>query len=235
MEPNKFEKGIIEKLNSREIKPSDQSWDRLNVMLSMQEEKEKKNVFPWLKIAAVFVLSLGLGLFFFIPNNESQDWNKTPISFQENKEVRAEKEELKNVVISAKSQVKSFTNQQSETINKEIIAGTKTKEKKANFFVKSKVTQESQTMTQLALVVNEKNKNIEVKDDKQISEQDDNQEVVVNQNFSKPVLKIDAAALLNQVEGEVTLTFRQKIMRTIKKNYEETKIAISNRNQESSK
>ena len=41
MEPNKFEKQIREQLNSREIQPSKKSWDRLDAMLSVAEEKKQ--------------------------------------------------------------------------------------------------------------------------------------------------------------------------------------------------
>ena len=45
MAPNKIEKQFREKLNSREIQPSSQSWDRLDAMLSVAEEKKNKTFF----------------------------------------------------------------------------------------------------------------------------------------------------------------------------------------------
>ena len=42
MEPNKFEKDFREKLNQREIEPSNNAWDRLDAMLSVAEEKKPK-------------------------------------------------------------------------------------------------------------------------------------------------------------------------------------------------
>lgn len=44
MEQNKLETQIKEKLNSREIQPSEMAWDRLDAMLSVSEEK-KQSVF----------------------------------------------------------------------------------------------------------------------------------------------------------------------------------------------
>jgi hypothetical protein len=43
MELNKLENQIKEKLNSREIQPSAQAWDRLDAMLSVAEEKKKQD------------------------------------------------------------------------------------------------------------------------------------------------------------------------------------------------
>ncbi len=47
MEPNKLETQIKEKLNSREIQPTEMAWDRLDAMLSVAEEKKTKR-FPFL-------------------------------------------------------------------------------------------------------------------------------------------------------------------------------------------
>ena len=42
MEPNNFEKKIKDKLASREIKPTEMAWDRLDAMLTMQENEENE-------------------------------------------------------------------------------------------------------------------------------------------------------------------------------------------------
>ena len=55
MEQNKLEIQIREKLNSREIQPSAQAWDRLDNMLSVSEKKKPKKFKVWLYIAAGIV------------------------------------------------------------------------------------------------------------------------------------------------------------------------------------
>jgi hypothetical protein len=40
LKPNNIENQIREKLNSREIKPTEMAWDRLDAMLSVAEEKK---------------------------------------------------------------------------------------------------------------------------------------------------------------------------------------------------
>ena len=52
MEPNNIEKQFRDKLNSREIAPSEMAWDRLDAMLSIGEEKKPKSRFGWIYIAA---------------------------------------------------------------------------------------------------------------------------------------------------------------------------------------
>ena len=68
MELNKLENQIREKLNSREIKPSPQAWDRLDAMLSVAEGKKIRRPFGWLYIAASIMILLAAGLFFFTQN-----------------------------------------------------------------------------------------------------------------------------------------------------------------------
>ena len=77
-------------------------------------------------------------------------------------------------------------------------------------------------------------KNIEEKSEQRII-QDNNQVVAeVKTPVEKPKLKIDPSTLLNQVDGEIQLTFRQKVMKTVTKGYKEAKEAVVSRNQESS-
>jgi hypothetical protein len=68
MEPNKIEKQIREKLNTREIQPSAQAWDRLDAMLSVAEEKKTRKPFGFLFIAASILVFVTLGLFLFNQN-----------------------------------------------------------------------------------------------------------------------------------------------------------------------
>ena len=63
MEPNKLETQFKEQLNSREIKPSEMAWSKLDAMLTAAEKPKAK--FPWMFIAASFVGFLLIGTVFF--------------------------------------------------------------------------------------------------------------------------------------------------------------------------
>ena len=65
MQSNKFDNQLQEKLNARTIAPSPKSWDRLDAMLSVQEEKKPRKRFLWLYIAASFFVFFGIGIFLF--------------------------------------------------------------------------------------------------------------------------------------------------------------------------
>ncbi len=71
MKPDKIETDFKNKLNQREIKPSQQAWDRLDAMLTVAEEKKAKRKFPWLFIAASIILFLFVGISFFIQNDKT--------------------------------------------------------------------------------------------------------------------------------------------------------------------
>jgi len=75
MEPNNFEKDFREKLNKREIEPSNKAWDRLDAMLSVAEEKKPKKSKKRLYIAASVVGFLLVGTFFF---NQKESAVETP-------------------------------------------------------------------------------------------------------------------------------------------------------------
>ena len=63
MEQNNIENQFRDKLNSREIKPSENSWDRLDAMLTVAE-KPKKN-YRWMFFAASFLGFILIATIFF--------------------------------------------------------------------------------------------------------------------------------------------------------------------------
>ena len=75
MEPNKLEKQIREKLNAREIDPSTSSWNRLDAMLSVAENKKPKRNFKWLFVAAGIVGFAFIGLFFMNQEKTNSEIN----------------------------------------------------------------------------------------------------------------------------------------------------------------
>ena len=233
MEPNKLENQIREKLLGREIKPSVNSWDRLDAMLSVQEEKKNRKVFPWLSVAASFLVLMGLGYFFMNQNQEKEiDLKSQPSVVEVNSET-----------------IKTESHQTTESIEKKSVADnveyTDSKsiaEKKSNS-VKNKLQiigekQEHQIASSEVSPMKQENIVEQQKSVLSQKQEVDTESLLAQVEQSKTTpkakVKVDAKDLLSQVDGEIELTFRQKVMRTIKKNYQETKVAISTRNQESS-
>lgn len=86
MEPNKLEKQFREQLNSREIKPSEIAWDKLDAMLNVAEKKPKRN-FKWMYAAAT-VLGFLLVSTVYFNRFETLKINKyTPIVLEEKRDL----------------------------------------------------------------------------------------------------------------------------------------------------
>ncbi|MCL9804743.1 hypothetical protein NAT51_04370 [Flavobacterium amniphilum] len=235
MEPNKLENQIREKLHGREIQPSANSWDRLDAMLTVQEEKKNRKAFPWLSIAASFFVLAGLGYFFLNQNQKNDvDANGTPSVVETNreKETKSAEDNLIQkdaVVISDKDQV-VISNPKLEKQGKESKRQINNPESKS---------ESSENKSSIAFQ-NEPKKDNNIQINTLVSPKEEvNPEALLAQvekpkSEQKSKLKVDAKNLLSQVDGEIELTFRQKVLKTIKKNYQETKVALATRNQESS-
>jgi ABC-type lipoprotein release transport system permease subunit len=254
MEPNNIENQIKEKLNTREIQPSAQAWDRLDAMLSVAEEKKtKRSAFLSLRfigIAASVLVFITVGAYFYnqektttkpmesvvvnetskdtLNNNSALDKTKineaiTPIQKQqplvqiENNLVKSQ--ESKNNATS--------TNQNEVSINNQKVTANQktTANQKQDVIVAENSKKEE--------VISPKNNEVNLN----LSEQPKQTAVALNENTVKKELptitkvKVDANSLLSQVDGELELTFREKVLKKVTKNYKEVKVALANRNQ----
>lgn len=59
-----------------------------------------------------------------------------------------------------------------------------------------------------------------------------NVDQVAQNSISNSKIKVDANSLLSQVDGELELSFREKVIKKIDKNYKSVKQALANRNQQ---
>ncbi|WP_281636266.1 hypothetical protein [Flavobacterium marginilacus] len=86
MEPNKIEKQFKEQLNSREIKPSEMAWDKLDAMLSVADKKPKRN-FKWLYAAASILGFLLVSTVYFNRFESVKTNRDLPIVFEQKTDV----------------------------------------------------------------------------------------------------------------------------------------------------
>lgn len=247
MEPNKLETQIKEKLNSREIQPTEMAWDRLDAMLSVSEEKKTKR-FPFLTskfigIAAGVLVFLSVGLYFINQENTDIEVEESVVVKEEVKTNTSEEnnnklEEINSIPVQSEEQVAVTTNNKPQTINKKssqsfnqnnqktavnpIINRNKEIEYLGNADVAQKDLPKIETRKQIVV---SKPKYVDV-DDLLASVENE------SKNTKKPSVKVNANTLLSQVDGELEQSFRQKAINRISKNYQEVKVALANRNQE---
>ncbi|WP_337968633.1 hypothetical protein [uncultured Flavobacterium sp.] len=241
MEPNNFEKDFREKLNERQIEPSNKAWDRLDAMLSVAEEKKQpKKSRKWLYIAASIVGFLLVGTFFF---NQKKSVVETPqgtVVIEENTKKDSVEKPILNVTNSVKEEMVVSEKTATQISDKEIKNKPDTLKQNLNKTIKNEKNQIAESSiinknNQEKQSINNANPIVETSKKENVDQLLDSAEkTVVAQNSVKPKakIKINANDLLNQVDGELELSFREKVITKVNKNYQTVKVALANRNQQ---
>lgn len=243
MAQHKLENDFRDKLNQREIEPSANAWDRLDAMLTVAE-KPKRN-YNWLYIAASILGFLFIGIAFLSQTEEMTDVGRSnnPVTIKENTTTDTVKENgTKEININP---IKNETVAETAERNQSSV--------KNHHQNQSDYNHQSNPITNEALPV--------IENQNQIAERQNNPEPVINQGIkpeagtkkgveinvdellasvsnktkkpaADPAVKVNANSLLSQVDGEITLTFRERVIRTANKKYQNVKVALANRNKE---
>lgn len=229
MEPNKLENSFREQLNKREIQPSEMAWDRLDAMLSVAEKKKPKKR-TWMYIAASFLGFILIGSLFF-SQSETEIKTNNAVVVQENTESQSE-----NISQKESSPVSSSTITAVKP-NQNAIASVTTSSKKGsnaskeNSSISQKGTEEVQIIEEKAISDVKQNKYIE--SESLLAEAETKlQSESIKSSVAKSGVKVNSKNLLNSVEGELDDTFRERVVRSIGKNYETVKSSLATRNQE---
>ncbi|WP_395053352.1 hypothetical protein [Flavobacterium sp.] len=246
MEQNNIENQIREKLNSREIKPTEMAWDRLDAMLTVAEEKKSKKGFSWLFIAACFLGMLTLGTIIYQlnsneiaidnevvnqnnNNNNNNSNNKIQnskvIQEDENQEIEHPIEKIQQI-IQSNNNTKLATRNSLPEINNSII-NQKTTEK----IVKEISLQTDQVIVQVENPITENkeiattNKQIDVSAETLLASVDK-----ARKSVKQTKVSVNASSLLSQVDGEINKDYRETNFQKLKRNFETVKVAVANRN-----
>lgn len=237
MEPNNFEKDFRDKLNQRKIEPSDKAWDRLDAMLSIAERTEPKQTSKrkWLYVAATIVGFLLVGTFFFNQKKNTIETPKENVVMEENLRKDSIVKPILNTIDSRKNEITNSEKSSDQISNKEKVnlnhKSGKPIKKEQNQIAESSIiiknNQENQTINnQISTVETSKNENRD-----QLINSAEKTAVAENSAKAKKI-NVNASDLLNQVDGELELSFREKIITKVNKNYQTVKVAVTNRNQQ---
>lgn len=244
MEPNNIENQIREKLNNRAIQPSAQSWDRLDAMLSITEEKKTKRSFGWLYIAATLLVFVSVGTFFYNQDGTKINTNKTIVVNENVKDsVKYNAVADKEIPIKKQQSVDERNNTSTAVKNQSSIIAQANQKTNSNPIINTRgiaersVAKEKEIEFQNSTDVALKNFPKIISPDKEIvivkstiSNQDAVASVDVKKSESISKVKVNANSLLSEVDGELELTFRDKVLKRVNKNYKEVKVALANRN-----
>lgn len=246
MEPNKIEEQFKQMLNSRELKPSDKAWDRLDAMLSVAEEKKTKRSFGWLYIAASILVLATAGMFLFNQGNEAVDNQRTIVNSETKSDtviniggtnqIPIVESNTSNEALASSEQIQPLNNKTQIGTKKSIInQKTNTHSNQINSERVIEYNNETEIAQKDTPKIIESNKSLINKesilktDTNLLVDLDNAAKQSANQ---KKTIKVDARDLLSQVDGEVEYTFREKVFTKVNKNYQEIKVALVNRNRE---
>ena len=234
MEPNKLEKDFKKKLGERTIQPSEMAWDRLDAMLSVAEKKKPKKR-TWLYIAASFLGFLLVGTMFF---------NQSEATIEKGNDVVVTEEKTeKTVENSIPEEQNTKSSNQITIVNSEAIASRLPVQKKnqkagssTSLKKEDQALQPTQEKTEMIASAgqNEMTKaNKYIESEQLLAEAETRiQSQSIKKYVAKSSVKVDSKGLLSSVEGELNETFRDKVVKSIGKNYENVKTSLANRNNE---
>lgn len=225
MEQHNIDSQIKEKLKAREIQPSDQTWDRLDVLLTISEEKKARKGYGWFFVAASTILFFGLGYFLFNSNETTEITNSVPVVTTSNEEMDTiETNKIENIAVEngkpvlVQNEVNlSKTNNKSEATN--------TLPNVENV-LQEKITPNTQLPTIITYKYISPEKLLaEVQTQGKINPSD-------KKTIVKPRVKIDATSLLTNVEKELDETHKESTLDKLSKKIQDAKSALVNRNYE---
>ena len=225
MKPNKIDNQIKDKLNAREIQPSAPAWDRLDAMLTVAEAKQPKRNFTWLYIAATFLLFSGLGFFLLNSNESVAIENVIPIV---NNEITNEKIEENQLP----KEIKFNTSE--ETVLDE---NNKLKNESIKINDENQVDLKNQVIIHHPSPITHHpspNNYKYLSPEELLAQIEQPSKVDTNKIKINPAtkIKVDANELLTKVEQEVHQKHKESTIDKLRRNFNEVKSAVANRNYE---
>lgn len=249
MEPNNTEKQLREKLNSREIKPSENAWDRLDAMLTLADassselpkQKPKRN-YRWIYFAASF---FGFILIATVFLNQTQDAIDVPLPkvvFEHNKVENNSNEPTEILEIATQNDATI------EVASSE--KAPKNNNQKDEIQISHKPINTAKTATEIVVnsnpntdksstVIRELNSNEQINQKTEVKVNANSLLASVDNEISNQavannteVVKVNANNLLSQVDNELELSFRERVIQSVNKKYREVKVAVIKRNLE---
>ena len=230
MEPNNTDKQFRDKLNKREISPSANSWDRLDAMLTVAE-KPKRN-YRWMYFAASFLGFILIATVFLNQTEEVIDSEHQKVVIEQNR------------VENTESTLDNVLEIPSENNSTELVATAEkaTVKQQNKEIVTSKVAplMKEKPLHQVAVVTNEKNNSSSIINQKAEVKVDanallasvDTQKTKQKNEQNTIVVKVNSNDLLSQVDDELELSFRERMLQSVNKRFREVKVAVANRNVE---
>ncbi len=251
MEPDKFEKHIKSKLNEREISPSNNAWEKIATQLETTEN-QKSNAFFWYSVAAVFIGILIVTTLYFnakvdpidseiqiVDTPKQVDTPKRTDVVPANQEVLSEGNIMENQLVETQVQPEKPTKDQQIYQEAIVIATSQTlkleetmaKVEKSDAEINEKEQLIDMKIAELVAQVDLlENKNLAISNTEIDSLLREAQNEILADKIFNQEGKVDAMALLNEVEGELDKSFREQIFESLKTGFLKVRTAVADRN-----
>ena len=241
MEPTNIDKQFRDGLKNQEIQPSAAAWDRLDAMLSVVEKPKKS--YNWMYVAASFVGFIIISTVMYFQSEPLMDKNNS-IEVVETKPNGAPSKKDNQVKKAEKNEVAIITEKvfnQNPKVKKSSAIAIKTSTEKTGVQSSSQPINQIKTQ-EVAIVPNkiekpadevqQKSQQLKYIDATALLAEVENKSISPKPvlNLVKATYKIEAKALLSQVDGELDQNYRETVFQKIKKNYQTVKVAVSERN-----
>jgi predicted CopG family antitoxin len=227
MEQNKLENEFRKKLNQREITPNENSWDRLDAMLTVAEGEKPTRSYSWIYIAASIIGFVFLGTFFFTQNNQNTTIESNEVVIENNKKAEPIQKEISIVPPNPKSESNVVISELKKAKRNSLDAKTQIKNQVAQNSSSDNlipIVEKKETNQEIVQVATSNTSDVNV--DKMLAEV----QTSSKEGNSKTKIKVNPNTLLTQVDGELELSFREKVINKVNKNYQTVKVALANRN-----
>lgn len=232
MEPEKFEEHIKDQFRKREIKPSEGSWAKLESRLN-ESEKPAGSKFPWIAgVAAVAVVFFILGTLYNSPvkttpevvETNAPEVIKKDIPVVPASEILEIKEETPAVVENIKSEAVPL--KEAQKPQKPVRLPAEKTAPKAEIRIAENSVELPEEKTAEEIFQANREYSIESEVDALLLAA--NAEIENDPDYD--VQTVSANALLNEVEHELEMNFRQKVFEVLKDGFSKAKTAVANRN-----
>ncbi len=245
MAPIKFENEIRDKLSTREIRPSGNAWEQISSRLETPSNNKRKG-FVWYAVAASFIGFIIVSVLFFNTNNTLDNGVEivdTPKNIKvEEKQIDivtpAKEKEESYVIVEEVVPIKEKVNKEAKivfidigqevvTMNTEI--NTSINNNKVQLTGSEKIIDSK--IAEVIAQVNSLEKNNAMLTDIEVDSllRKAQTEILTNKIFMENQ-KVDAMALLTEVEGELDQTFRDQIFESLKSGFIKVRTAVADRN-----
>lgn len=235
MEPNKLETQFREQLNSREIKPSEMAWTKLDTMLSATEKPKAK--FPWLYVAASFTALLLIGTVYFTFQEKTIKTQKNEVVIQKTVDTKIKaltsdsvnlKMEKKESIVQIIQKSTSKSNQSSELKQESRVVKNQ----------EAEVSGLNQHKDDIIVVSSEEknfksiSKNKYVSAEKLLAEISNTKFESADKTMrnTTKVISVNPNILLSNVETELNQSFKESALDRLNKNFKTIRTVLVNRN-----